>query len=106
MVTEENLGIEEVEDAKYQSSAKSASGIAFGDNNHCANCSESLMHVTILTSRHNIWLGADSNVQGSAFDIKANESARETGEVARKCILNLKVIDMNTSRRNVSALMP
>lgn len=51
-------------------------------------------------------LGRESNVQGSAFDIKAKDSARQIGEVARMGILNLKVINIKVGVRSVSALMP
>ena len=50
--------------------------------------------------------GRGTNVQGSAFDIKANESARRRGEVARTRMLNSKVIKMKNRVTTVSAVMP
>lgn len=56
-----------------------------------------MTHVGVLTGRHQACLvgrwGRGTNVQGSAFDIKANESARRRGEVAQMRMLNLKDIN-------------
>ena len=51
-------------------------------------------------------VGAGSNVQGSALDIEAKASARETGEVAQIRIVKVETIDINISIRSVGALMP
>lgn len=50
--------------------------------------------------------GRDSNVQGSASDIKAKDSARYTWGAGRMRISNMKIVNINIGVRSVSALMP
>ena len=51
-------------------------------------------------------MGMESNIQGSALDIQAKESARQTRDVARMRIVKLKVINITVGITSVGAPMP